>query len=129
VVLSYSPSIDYETINRYPSPLALCTHARADTVAFYTFINDTYTESAGGNINRSKFQYSFNITRYLQSLLKKEQVSVADNTWLMEVETVPTDSYGSTAMVINTHSYPLAVFQGTATDSKPVLKISYAILK
>ena len=128
IALSYNNSIDYETINQYPSTLALCTRNHTDSLAYYQFIEDTYYEYSGGTINRSKFQYNFNITHYLQSLLKKDLVTVADNTWLMQVETV-TDAYGSTSIFINNHSYPLAIFEGTATDAKPVIKITYAVLK
>lgn len=128
VVLSYSPSVHYEIVNQYPSTLALCTHTHLDSLAYYKFIDDTFFEYAGGAINRSKFQYSFTITHYLQSLLKKDQVIPEDNTWLMQVETVE-DVYGSVTTYVNNHSYPLAVFEGTATDSKPIIKISYAVLK
>ncbi|MCL2739329.1 MAG: DUF4270 domain-containing protein, partial [Bacteroidales bacterium] len=128
VTLSYNPSIDYEIIDQYPTSLALCTRVRADTLAYYQLIGDSYFEFAGGIINRSKFRYTFNITNYLQSLLKKNQVTEADNTWLMEVDAVE-DMYSGRNLFVNNYSYPRAVFEGTATDAKPVIKITYTVLK
>ena len=132
VLLSYDPSIDYTVIDQYPLLLYPYTRMYTDTTSYYQVINNIYMAPPEGNsnINRSKSHYSINITSYLQSLLKKETVTERDNTWLMETASTVIDYYqGSSIYHFSPTTYPLALFQGTGTDAKPVIKLTYAILQ
>ena len=129
VILSYDPNIDYTSIDQYPLMLYPYVRNHSDTTSYYLPINDVYAANANGSINRSKYQYSMNITSYLQSLLKKEQVTEQDNTWLMETANYEDPNYGTISYLFSATTYPLATFKGTATDAKPVLKITYSVLK
>ena len=129
IVFSYAPSIHYEVVNQYPSKLFLCTRVSADSLAYYKPIEDSFSEYAGGNINRSKFWYTFNITRYLQTLLKSGQAQEKDNTWLLPIEATQNQMTGSWEYFIDNRSYPRATFEGTSTEFRPVVKITYAVLK
>ena len=129
LVLSYDSEVDYTEINKYPSALYPFTRRFTDSTSYYMPIDNIYTTSLLGAINRSKSHYSMNITSYLQSLLKKEQVTERDNAWLMEPTTYSESTSGAMIYLYNSYSYPLAAFKGTATDTKPYLKITYSILK
>ena len=129
IILSYDPGIDYSVINQYPPRLYPYTRKLTDTTAFYLPIDNIYMPNADGTINRSKFHYSMNITSYLHSLLKKEEVTELDNTWLMETKTYEDQQYGITVHHFSSDTYPLALFKGTATDAKPIIKITYTVLK
>ena len=129
VVLSYDPNIDYTSIDQYPPLLYPYVRKHTDTTSFYLPVDNVYAANADGIINRSKYQYSMNITSYLQSLLKKERVTEQDNAWLMETTHYEDPNYGTISYLFNATTYPLATFKGTATDSKPILKITYSVLK
>jgi len=132
ILLSYDPAIDYTIINQYPLLLYPYTHTYTDTTSNYQIIDNIYLAPPDGNtnINRSKFYYSINITYYLQSLLKKETVTEQDNTWLMETASTVIDSYSGTSIYhFSSDTYPLALFQGSSSDAKPILKLTYAVLK
>ena len=131
ILLFYDTDTDYTIINQYPNRLYPYTYKYTDTTSYYLPVNNIYLTDSNpdGYINRSKYCYSMNVTSYLQSLLKKEEVTEEDNTWLMET-TYYTDEYSQKATYhFSAYTYPLAVFKGVATDAKPIIKITYAVLK
>ncbi|MDR2586244.1 MAG: DUF4270 domain-containing protein [Prevotellaceae bacterium] len=131
VLIAYDPAIDYTKINQYPPLLYPFTRAYTDSTAYYRIIDNIYLSPPEGNvnINRSKYHYSLNITSYLQSLLKKEEVTERDNTWLMETTSTIIDDYGTSMFHHSSSSYPLALLEGTSSDAKPILKLTYTVLK
>ena len=131
ILLYYDPDIDYTLINQYPKRLYPYTHTYTDTTSYYLPVNNVYLTDSNpdGYINRSKYCYSMNITSYLQSLLKKEEITEEDNTWLMET-TYFTDEYSQKQTFhFSSFTYPLAVFKGVSTDAKPIIKITFTVLK
>jgi len=129
MVLSYDGAIDYTVINQYPASLYPYTRKFTDTTSYYVPIDNFYASNSDGAINRSKYLYSMNITSYLQSLLKKDEVTEQDNTWLMESTYYADETTGATYYFYNKYSYPLATYKGLATDAKPKLIITYSVLK
>ena len=128
MVLSYDPSLDYTIINKYPPVIYPYVRIFTDTTAFYLPVDNIYLSNSDGSINRNNFNYSMNITSYLQSLLKKEEVTEKDNAWLMET-TSYVDDYSQTTFHFSSYTYPQALFKGVASDAKPILKLTYTVLK
>ncbi|MCL2727340.1 MAG: DUF4270 domain-containing protein [Bacteroidales bacterium] len=83
ILLSYDPVIDFRVIDQYPLQLYPFTRVQTDSTSYYNPIENIYAPNSDGMINRSKFHYSMVITSYLQSLLKKAEVTEQDNAWLM----------------------------------------------
>ena len=129
MVLYYDPDFDYKVIDRYPPIIYPYTRTFTDTTSYYLPVDNIRASNADGAINRNKFNYSMNITSYLQSLLKKEEVTEKDNTWLMETTTYE-DEYSQTIIYhFSSYSYPLALFKGVDSDAKPILNLTYTVLK
>jgi len=129
ILLSYDPATDFQVINQYPHQLYPFTREYTDSTSYYLPVSNLYAANSDGEINRSKFHYSMVITTYLQSLLKKEEVTERDNAWLMETDYALIDEYGNGVFRYSPYTYPLAIFKGTATSAKPIIKITYSILK
>jgi hypothetical protein len=47
----------------------------------------------------------------------------------METHTYENQQYNELIHHFSSSTYPLALFKGTATDAKPIIKITYAVLK
>jgi hypothetical protein len=127
IILPYSPQLSAEELAHSPDFLFPSTREGADTTLRYYPIIDISAEYCGGNINRSQYHYSFIVTRYLQQLLKTDTFTQSPNTWLMSVTSV-TDGYTSSYLIDNL-SYTRLVFEGAASNSPPILKLTYAVLK
>ena len=129
MVFSYDSETDYTVIDQYPSVLYPFTRRYADSTSYFMPVENVYALHSDGNINRSKSQYSMNITSYLQFLLMKASVTERDNAWLMETARYDDQTTQTQMYHYVSDSYPLATFKGTATESKPYLKITYSVLK
>ena len=128
IVLPYSPQLSSDELAYSPSFIFPCTREGADTTLRYYPIIDVATEYRGGVINRSQYHYSFIVTRYLQHLLKEDTFTLSPNVWMMGV-TIAQDDYGSLSYHIDNMNYPRLIFEGTASNSPPILKLTYAVLK
>ena len=130
IILPYKPELSFDFLAQVPTSLFLCTRQGADTTLRYYPVSDVAAEYAGGAINRSQYHYSFVVTRYVQHLLKTDTFTISPNTWIMDVQAEIDPITGKiVSYPVNNTSYSRMIFKGVASDSPPILKLSYAVLK
>lgn len=85
---------DYTLVDHAPSMLFPAYMVRTDSLTYYTPLSDLYNKEPGGVLNRTKWEYTFDITAYMQLLLTTDDSKLNDfaNLWLLGVEYVEEDS-------------------------------------
>lgn len=78
-------------------------------------------------MNRSHWQYTFEITSYLQEMLRQDTVTSRDNLWILPTYSVSTNS-GDTYYVDN-FTYRNTLLNGSLSERPPYVRITYAILQ
>jgi hypothetical protein len=128
LIVPITPGAD---MDKYPARLGLSrrTISSIGKVA-YLPIDDIAGSAFGGGINRSLMTYSFNITHYLQQLLKENtSIDEDDQTklYLFPLTTV-TDSYGYSYTVVDNTTYSYGNFSGYNSLLPVKLQLVYTIL-
>ena len=121
-----------DRLDYFPTTLYPCRRVKGETRINYSpldEINDTNLESGG--INRSKLEYTSNISQYMQDLLKRgrEELTLEDDLWMMPILSYY-DSYSSTTYYYSDYYYySQSLLNGTAAERHPVLQLTYAVLE
>ncbi|MDD2537863.1 MAG: DUF4270 family protein [Bacteroidales bacterium] len=118
---------DYSEVNKAPGLLYPCRLRANDSLTYYTPLKDIYYQNSGGKMNRSHWQYTFEITSYLQEMLRQDTVTSRDNLWILPTYSVSTNS-GDTYYVDN-FTYRNTLLNGSLSERPPYVRITYAILQ
>ncbi|MFA5444677.1 MAG: DUF4270 family protein [Bacteroidales bacterium] len=119
---------DYTMADNAPAALYPCTLKSNDSLMYYSPIVDIYNENAGGSMNRSHWHYTFEITSYLQKVLKSDSLDAKDNLWIMPVYSVTSSTSSSNTYYVDNFTYRNTVLCGNLSDRPPYVRITYAVL-
>lgn len=131
---------DYTLADLAPASLYPCKKTVNDTLTYYTVLGDIYNDNPGGTLNRTKWEYSFEITSHLQAMLKQtEPCTQKDNLWIMSTiksESSSSSSYyyysyssgTTTNYYVDNYSYKNVVLNGNLSSRPPYVRITYAVL-
>ncbi|MDD2290399.1 MAG: hypothetical protein PHT35_08025 [Bacteroidales bacterium] len=117
---------DYSMADRAPGYLYPSRLVSSDTLTFYSPLKEIYYDNSGGNMNRTHWEYTFEITSYLQELLKKSTVTTRDNLWIMPTYSVSGNS--SDTWYVDNYTYRNTLLNGNMSDRPPFVRITYAVL-
>ncbi|HRW95514.1 MAG TPA: hypothetical protein P5167_06685 [Bacteroidales bacterium] len=120
---------NYTLADNAPATLYPCKLMSNDSLMYYSPITDIYNENAGGSMNRSHWHYSYEITSYLQKVLKSDTLDVKDNLWIMPVYSVSSSTSGSSTYYVDNFTYHNTVLCGNLSDRPPYVRITYAVLQ
>ncbi len=126
LIVSVAPGSD---LDKCPTVLNLCyrdTSSQGKLV--FPFIDDSAYSNFGGTINRSLRNYSFNISTYLQGLLKSETPAEKHTKLYLFPSATVEDGYGYSYTIINNLIYSYAQFMGNGSASPVKLKLTYTVL-
>lgn len=128
----FDENTDYLKLNRFPKSLYPCVRSiLSDSVIFYMPLDEVYnTSTSQGYIDRSLSFYKPDITTYISNFIKKEDTKIDhyDNIWMIPIESY-SDSYSGTVYYnIAYDMYYKGILNGTTSDRRPKLKITYSIL-
>lgn len=132
IVLPFELDIDkyseYDTF--YPPQIYPCVKS-AKTI---TPLQEIYNSTHIGTINRSLCNYTCEITKYIQGLLKKESVASEDDLYICPIISYTTrSSYYSSGSIyygLNNLNYQHGILNGSlSAGARPKLEITYSILK
>jgi hypothetical protein len=124
LVLSIDPDSD---MDKCPATLALCSRTVNDAgKPSYSLIDDVSNADFDGTLNRSLWNYSFNVTHYLQRFLKPQPPETT-MLYLLSTTTV-TDSYGYSYTVLDNTDYRYIKFKRPGYGLPASLKLIYTIL-
>ncbi|HPW78164.1 MAG: hypothetical protein BWX62_00689 [Bacteroidetes bacterium ADurb.Bin037] len=118
---------DYAAFDNAPATLYPCNLISNDSLTYYSPLEDIYFENAGRTMNRSKWEYTFDITSYLQKILSRNDIGPRDDLWIMPVYLVSTTS-GDTYYVDNFTYRNTTLLNGNLADRSPYVRITYAVL-
>ncbi len=78
---------DYSQVDLAPAMLYPAYKVYSDSLTYFSPLSDIYNTEAGGTLNRTKWEYTFDITAFLQLMLTtKMEMTDMTNLWLMSVE-------------------------------------------
>ncbi|MFA6926357.1 MAG: DUF4270 family protein [Bacteroidales bacterium] len=117
---------DYSTVDNAPGLLYPCRLMSNDSLTYYSPLKDIYYENPGGKMNRSRWEYTFEITSYLQKILSRNNLTPRDNLWIMPTYSVSSSS-GETYYMDN-YTYRNTLLNGNLSDRPPYVRITYAVL-
>jgi len=117
---------DYSTVDKAPGNLFPSRLVSNDTLTFYSPLNEIYYQNSGGTMNRSRWEYTFEITTYLQDLLNKDTITSRDNLWIMPTYVVSGTS--ADTYYIDNATYRTMILNGNLSDRPPYVRITYAVL-
>ena len=120
---------DYSMADNAPATLYPCKLISNDSLMYYSPVVDIYNENAGGSMNRSHWHYSFEITSYLQEVLKSDTLDAKDNLWIMPVYSVTSSTSSSSTYYVDNFTYRNTVLCGNLSDRPPYVRITYAVLQ
>ncbi len=120
---------DYSMADNAPATLYPCKLISNDSLMYYSPVVDIYNENAGGSMNRSHWYYSFEITSYLQEVLKSDTLDAKDNLWIMPVYSVTSSTSSSSTYYVDNFTYRNTVLCGNLSDRPPYVRITYAVLQ
>lgn len=118
---------DYHAANNAPTQLFPCTLSDNDTLIYYRPLREINQENHGGTMNRTHWEYTFEITSYIQELLKKHTFTEKDNLWIL-----PTFSYSTNqgeVYEVDNFTYRNTLLNGNLSDRPPYIRITYAVLQ
>ena len=133
VILPYDEPEDYDAFNNeYPKMIdAFQKEYKADgSYNYYQPLKEINTAVNKGEMNRSRMEYSLDITSYCQDIVNKkyEDIDEGDDLWLAPI-IFHTDEYDNvTTFYFDNRSYNRIMLNGPASRRHPVIKIAYAIL-
>ncbi len=119
---------DYTMADNAPNMLYPCKLMSNDSLLYYSPVVDIYNQKAGGSMNRSHWHYSFEITSYLQKVLKSDTLDAKDNLWIMPVYSVTSSTSNSSTYYVDNFTYRNTVLCGNLSDRPPHVRITYAVL-
>lgn len=122
---------DYDILdNQYPSNIFPCyKYASPDSLQSYRPLEEIYSNTSIGQINRSLLKYTCDITDYVQSLIKKDAAKITseDDLYISPVYSY-TDSSSNTYYAFDCDNYRKAILNGPTSERKPTLTLTFAIL-
>ena len=113
--------VDRAPGNLYPTHLV-----SNDTLTYFNPLKEIYYDNSGGTMNRTHWEYTFEITSYLQELLKKGTITPRDNLWIMPTYVVSGTS--ADTYYIDNATYRTMILNGNLSDRPPYVRITYAVL-
>ncbi|MDD4919177.1 MAG: DUF4270 family protein [Bacteroidales bacterium] len=117
---------DYSMVNRAPGNLYPSRLVSGDTLTLYSPLKEIYYDNSGGTMNRTHWEYTFEITSYLQEILKKGTITPSDNLWIMPTYAVSGNS--SDTWYVDNYTYRNTILNGNLSDRPPYVRITYAVL-
>ena len=92
-------------------------------------INDNALER--GNIDRSQLTYKSNASIYLQNLLRKDASAITpeDDLWMMSTVSTTNSYSNETYYYADYYFYQQNILNGTGATRRPVLNLTYSVLK
>ncbi|MGI6293230.1 MAG: DUF4270 family protein [Bacteroidales bacterium] len=118
---------DYSQVNNAPTQLFPCTLTPNDTLVIHSPLREINQEEHGGSMNRTHWEYTYDITSYIQDLVKKSELTEKDNLWIL-----PTYSYTTTqgeVYQVDNFTYRNTIFNGNLSERPPYIRITYAVLQ
>lgn len=118
---------DYTAVDNAPEKLFPCTWVDKDTLVYHRPLREVNQENHGGTMNRTHWEYTYEITSYIQELLKKQEFAEKDNLWIL-----PTYSYSTNqgeVYEVDNFTYRNTLFNGNLSDRPPYVRITYAVLQ
>ena len=134
VSFPYTYDGDDERYSRFANNLFPCRRVESGSTGqpYYSPLSEiSNTELESGTINRSTMTYTSNVSIYLQDLIRRDasEITAADDLWMMGTLSY-TDSYTSaTTYYADYYYYSQTKLNGTSDLRRPVLEITYSILK
>lgn len=113
-------------VNRAPGNLYPSRLVSGDTLTLYSPLKEIYYDNSGGTMNRTHWEYTFEITSYLQEILKKGTITPSDNLWIMPTYAVSGNS--SDTWYVDNYTYRNTILNGNLSDRPPYVRITYAVL-
>lgn len=126
---------DRNSLDSYPMTLFPCRRVRNSTANYVIFyepiaeIQESLFEQGG--MNRSLMLYRSDIGLQLQSLIKKDksEVDFSDDLWMMPVTIYSDESTGETYYLADTESYYTGTLNGTSSNRRPQMTVTYTYIK
>ncbi len=118
---------DYSAVNNAPGQLYPCTLSPNDSLVVHRPLKEINQENHGGTMNRTHWEYTYEITSYVQDLVKKSEITERDNLWILPTYSFTTNQ-GEIYQVDN-FTYRNTVFNGNLSNRPPYIRITYAVLQ
>jgi hypothetical protein len=113
----------------FPTTLTLCSRTDTSGKVAYSMISEAYVSSIfGGSLNRSQGCYSFNLSQYVQQLVRQETTTEPTLFYLFPTTTLVDQTYGTSYTVIDNIGYSYGKLCGTGTLTPVKLNLVYTVL-
>lgn len=129
LILPYEFPNDYTVMEQFPASVYLAYKYYAEDYKSKMFypIKDIYTVGAG-SLNRSLFQYSMDISTFLQHVLNNTLEEEKWHTWITPITQVSNSYTGSVTYYVDNQIYSKATINGGLNTRKPKINITYSVL-
>ena len=119
--------------NVYPPQIYPCTKSISGNTLSITPLPEIYNSTNVGTINRALNNYTCEVTKYIQEIVKKDEVTDDDDLYICPIHSYTTSSSyyssGSTYFVMDNINYRHGRINGSLSHTaRPRLEITYSIL-
>jgi len=129
LILPYEFPNDYTVMDQFPSSIYLAYKYYTEDYKskIYYPVEDVYTVGAG-TLNRSLFNYTLDISTFLQHVLNNTLDEEKWNTWITPITSVTSSYTGSSTYYVDSQIYSKATINGPNNTRKPHIEITYTLL-
>lgn len=123
-----------EYTNLYPQQIFPCTITSDDYLDYMSPLPEIYDNAEIGAINRSRYQYTCEVTGYIQDLIKNEEVTYEDDLYICPILSYMTNSSiygtgGTTFYGMDNQNYRHGILNGSGHPlRRPTLELTYSVL-
>lgn len=104
--------------------------ATNDTLYYYQPLDEVYSTSNYGSINRSLMEYSMDITAYIQSIIDAEpsEINETMDLWIAPMK-YKVNLADTRVYEFDNYNYNKIILNGPAAERKPTLTITYGLMQ